>query len=161
VTGIRSIVFSWNSSFLLSSTNKTDRHYIAEILLKVALNTITLTLNPKWYYIMKILSWSWSSKMQNICIFFLLKSWNFTAIKTTSWTCYKDIQLTQTFDSWYWDNSTFILLFNYFSLIYFYVNSLLLFNQQICIYKWYLFSYINSITQKYARKFYYLTFFVI
>jgi hypothetical protein len=27
----------------LSSTNKTDRHYIAEILLKVALNTIALT----------------------------------------------------------------------------------------------------------------------
>jgi len=29
---------------LVSSTNKTDRHDIAEILLKVALNTITLTL---------------------------------------------------------------------------------------------------------------------
>jgi hypothetical protein len=29
---------------LISSTNKTDRHDIAEILLKVALNTITLTL---------------------------------------------------------------------------------------------------------------------
>jgi hypothetical protein len=28
----------------VSSTNKTDRHYITEILLKVALNTITLTL---------------------------------------------------------------------------------------------------------------------
>jgi hypothetical protein len=28
----------------VSSTSKTDRHYIAEILLKVALNTITLTL---------------------------------------------------------------------------------------------------------------------
>ena len=28
----------------VSSTNKTDRHDIAEILLKVALNTITLTL---------------------------------------------------------------------------------------------------------------------
>ena len=27
----------------VSSTNKTDRHYITEILLKVALNTITLT----------------------------------------------------------------------------------------------------------------------
>jgi len=27
-------------------TNRTDRHYIAEILLKVALNTITLAPNP-------------------------------------------------------------------------------------------------------------------
>ena len=31
---------------LVSSTNKTDRHDITEILLKVALNTITLTPNP-------------------------------------------------------------------------------------------------------------------
>ena len=31
---------------LASSTNKTDHHDIAEILLKVALNTITLTLHP-------------------------------------------------------------------------------------------------------------------
>ena len=31
---------------LVSSTNKTDHHDIAEILLKVALNTLTLTLNP-------------------------------------------------------------------------------------------------------------------
>ena len=30
----------------VSSTNKTDRHYITEILLKVALNTITLTQIP-------------------------------------------------------------------------------------------------------------------
>jgi hypothetical protein len=30
----------------VSSTNKTDRYDITEILLKVALNTITLTLNP-------------------------------------------------------------------------------------------------------------------
>ena len=29
-----------------NSTNKTDRHYTAEILLKVALNTIALTLTP-------------------------------------------------------------------------------------------------------------------
>ena len=29
-----------------NSTNKTDRHYTTEILLKVALNTITLTLIP-------------------------------------------------------------------------------------------------------------------
>ena len=38
-----------------SSTNKTDRHDIAEILLKVALNTITLTPNPMTY-ILRILS---------------------------------------------------------------------------------------------------------
>ena len=31
----------------VSSTNKTDRHDITEILLKVALNTKTLTPNPK------------------------------------------------------------------------------------------------------------------
>jgi hypothetical protein len=30
----------------VSSTNKTDRQYITEILLKVGLNTITLTNNP-------------------------------------------------------------------------------------------------------------------
>ena len=29
--------------FVISSTNKTDRHNITEILLKVALNTVTLT----------------------------------------------------------------------------------------------------------------------
>ena len=32
----------------VSSTNKTDRHDITEILLKIALNTITLTLGKKW-----------------------------------------------------------------------------------------------------------------
>jgi hypothetical protein len=30
----------------VSSTNKTDRHDIAEIMLKVALNTITVTSDP-------------------------------------------------------------------------------------------------------------------
>jgi hypothetical protein len=34
----------FSPSTLVSSTNKTDHHDIAEILLKVALNTITLTL---------------------------------------------------------------------------------------------------------------------
>jgi hypothetical protein len=42
-------VFQWlatgRSFSPVSSTNKTDRHDIAEILLKVALNTITLTLH--------------------------------------------------------------------------------------------------------------------
>jgi hypothetical protein len=32
--------------WVISSTNKTDHHDITEILLKVALNTITLTLQP-------------------------------------------------------------------------------------------------------------------
>ena len=35
----------------VSSTNKTDRHDITEILLKVALNTITLTIHTStWLY---------------------------------------------------------------------------------------------------------------
>jgi hypothetical protein len=36
--------FSYSISTLVSSTNKTDSHDITEILLKVALNTISLTL---------------------------------------------------------------------------------------------------------------------
>jgi len=40
VTCGRSVVFF---GYSVSSTNKTDRHYITEILLKLALNTITLT----------------------------------------------------------------------------------------------------------------------
>jgi hypothetical protein len=36
---------------LVSPTNKTDRHDITEILLKVALNIITLTPNPFIYHI--------------------------------------------------------------------------------------------------------------
>ena len=35
----------------VSSTNKTDRHDIIELLLRVALNTITLTLTSRLYYI--------------------------------------------------------------------------------------------------------------
>jgi len=41
VTGDMSVVFSRSSCFL---TNKTDRHLITEILLKVGFNTITITL---------------------------------------------------------------------------------------------------------------------
>jgi hypothetical protein len=36
----------FSSGTAVSSTNKTDYHDITEILLKVALNTITLTLTP-------------------------------------------------------------------------------------------------------------------
>jgi hypothetical protein len=38
----------------VSSTNKTDRHDITEILLKVALNTITLTLALKYEILVKV-----------------------------------------------------------------------------------------------------------
>jgi len=41
VTRGRSVVFSWYSGY---PTNKTDRHDITEIMLKVALNTIILIL---------------------------------------------------------------------------------------------------------------------
>ena len=36
----------WSLGNLVSSTNKTDRHNITEILFKVVLNIITLTLGP-------------------------------------------------------------------------------------------------------------------
>ena len=36
------------SGYSVSSTNKSDYHDIAQILLKVALSTITLTLPPKY-----------------------------------------------------------------------------------------------------------------
>ena len=49
----QSLTVDWEFSpcIPLSSTNKTERHNIAEILLKVVLNTITTTLlmqNPRW-----------------------------------------------------------------------------------------------------------------
>jgi len=47
----------------VSSTTKTDRHDIAEILLKVALNTITLTRSDEMYsiqhYVIKYVSDLW------------------------------------------------------------------------------------------------------
>ena len=60
ITLVMIIVFySGNYDYLLyitpvSSINKTDRHYITKILLKVALNTISITLIPTirqslWY----------------------------------------------------------------------------------------------------------------
>ena len=64
----------WSSSGTpVSSTNKTDRHDITEIFLKVALNFITLTLN------LKRQSWNWIN-MSNLnfdhyllCVFKFLK----------------------------------------------------------------------------------------
>ena len=45
---VREVVVSGTQ---ISSTNKTDRHNIAELLLKVALNTTTLTLLLKTTYL--------------------------------------------------------------------------------------------------------------
>ena len=47
----------FSPSTLVSSTNKTDCHNITEILLKVALNTITLTLTFKRHHSLS-LTWS-------------------------------------------------------------------------------------------------------
>ena len=44
VSDLRQVIFFYPST-PISSTNKTDRHNITEILLKVALNTITITYN--------------------------------------------------------------------------------------------------------------------
>jgi hypothetical protein len=46
ITCDRVVVFSFYSITPVSSTNKNGRHDIAEILLKVALNIIAITLNP-------------------------------------------------------------------------------------------------------------------
>ena len=62
----------------VSSTNKTDRHDITEILLKVALNTITLTLALKYEILVKVrwkiltewCFWSWIKKLKLIFLFY-------------------------------------------------------------------------------------------
>jgi hypothetical protein len=54
----------------VSSTNKTDQHDIAEIMLKMALNAITITLRPNTYLravvrlvnIFKHLAYDWTVK---------------------------------------------------------------------------------------------------
>jgi hypothetical protein len=56
----RYIIFGWFSPGTpVSSTNKTNRHDITEILLKVALNTITqtLTVNISFTYLRVKLQW--------------------------------------------------------------------------------------------------------
>jgi hypothetical protein len=54
----------------VSSTNKTDRHNITEILLKVAFNTITLSLYKTTLSAMKKLPFSLS--LDNLLIFYYL-----------------------------------------------------------------------------------------
>jgi len=46
---------SYSPGTPVSSTNKTDLHDIAKILLKVALNTIDLSLNQGFYYSIMVL----------------------------------------------------------------------------------------------------------
>jgi hypothetical protein len=47
------VIYSYSSLYsLVSSANKNDHSYITEILLEVALNTITLTLFKDAYYAM-------------------------------------------------------------------------------------------------------------
>jgi hypothetical protein len=59
-----------------SSTNNTDRHDITEILLKVALNTITLTLTPKLTHLTQLL--------MILYLFFLLRNYtNGTKLTST------------------------------------------------------------------------------
>jgi hypothetical protein len=57
---------------LLSSTNKTDHHDIAEILLKLALSTITLTPSTRIlvYYSFSIYEWIRCRTIKNIKYFF-------------------------------------------------------------------------------------------
>jgi hypothetical protein len=53
----------------VSSTNKTDRHYITEIFLKMALNTITKPSQTE--------SWIYSQKSWNSCIYLYMLSLNY------------------------------------------------------------------------------------
>ena len=62
VTCDSSVFFSGYSS-LVSSTNKTDRHDITEILLKVAINTINQSKQLK-VTIQSINEWLWTRKLQ-------------------------------------------------------------------------------------------------
>jgi hypothetical protein len=50
ISVLRQIAWWFSLGTPVSSTNKTDRHDIIEILLKVPLNTITLTLNISMYF---------------------------------------------------------------------------------------------------------------
>jgi hypothetical protein len=76
------VVDQWFSpGTLVSSTNKSDRQDIAEILLNVALSTITLILNKLWYI---LLCRNWMSHFLGqrlgtyggLCSFLLYHQWN-------------------------------------------------------------------------------------
>ena len=77
VPGVRSVVFSGYSA---SSINKTDRHDITDILLKVALNTMTPTITASFHYMERFghislpppLSWNCYDSM--VFYFFVLLS---------------------------------------------------------------------------------------
>jgi hypothetical protein len=56
----------------VSSINKTDRHDIIEILLKVALNTINQSNQPSFHKSLQILNLVKSSRIRIICLFLLL-----------------------------------------------------------------------------------------
>ena len=74
VTCDRSVIFS---GFSVSSTDKTDRHDITEILLKVALCTLTLTPNNYWM----------DDTVVYYCIFLYYLS-SVDRIICSSWYCY-------------------------------------------------------------------------
>ena len=72
-----SLSVTWGRSVVFSATNKTDRYDITEILLKVALNTITLTI--------LFMCWNWSIKGLkmmlthggfNVCYFLKISYWS-------------------------------------------------------------------------------------
>jgi hypothetical protein len=65
VTCDRSVVFFGYSA--ISSTNKTDRHDITVILLKMALNTITLTLAKENYTVTVNHYWKWPKWLVGLC----------------------------------------------------------------------------------------------
>ena len=75
----------------VSSTNKTDRHYITEILLKMALNTITLT--PTLLRLRSSVSWMGDSS--RILVYMLIKSVHDLAFHTLHCERYNQWMLLQ------------------------------------------------------------------
>jgi uncharacterized membrane protein YidH (DUF202 family) len=78
---------------LVSSTNKTDRHNIAKILLKVALNTITYLLNS-------YLDIFWVVKYQFSAWFYFMLYFIFFRLKVIC--CFLDSRLAVLFNYYYW-----------------------------------------------------------